>query len=145
MDADKLKDIQSKFYYCLTDEKLLLNTYTDKVSNIAIEVVDGINDIGALKNSKQFIQRDHKQRCLMISIILKERYNAQKLNNFLDSIVEKYDDDLKKYSADLEKFYVLNDGKCAYKLVIYNTQSKRHPLLVFNILNPLLQQYNLMN
>lgn len=145
MNTDKLKTIQSKFIYYLTDENVLLNNFGDDASKIAIEVIDGMDDAGALKNSKQFIQRDHFKRCLMITVVLKERYNAQRLNDFLDSIVEKYNDDLKKYSADLEKFYVLNDGKCAYKLAIYDTQSKRHPLLVFNILNPLLQQYNLMN
>ena len=137
MNTEKLKQIQSKFHYCITDEQLLLNTFKDNIFNIATEIVDGINNAGALKNSKQFIQRDNNQRCLTITIILKENYKSKKLNDFLDSIPESY-------NASLEKHYELNDGKCTYKLAVYDTHNKRYPMLIFNIVHPLLQQYNLI-
>lgn len=138
MNSDKLNTIKGTFSYYLADEQRILTAFTDeKAYNTTIDIVDRIYASGALKSQTQFIKVNGKENFLSINMILKDHVKLQRLTIILNKIVGNYE------HSSLEK-YESNDGNCSYKLVIYDFKKKSKPLLVFNIVHPVLQQYDLI-
>lgn len=135
MNTENLNKIQGTFVFYETDEKAILDILDDEnVLKLVLDILERISTSGALKTQTPFIKVDEKQKCLIINMLLHSHVTLQRLSHLLDIILKTYE------NSTLDKF-MANDGSCSYRLEI---SKKNKPYLVFNMVHPLLLQYDLI-
>lgn len=136
MDAESIRKIQGTFNYYITDEQAIFNAFEDeKTLTTALDIVNILYDTRTLNYPTSFIKVNEK--CLSINMVLLDGVTANILANPIKVIDKKYD------NLIIDKYLALDDN-CSYKFVLYDSEKKKKPLLVFKLINPLLHQYNLI-
>ena len=136
MNTENKNTIRGTFNYYLKDEQAILDALKDKnIFNDTIDIVNTICDTRTLKHPAPFVKVNGK--CLSINMILLDGVTDKRLTNIIKSIDEAYD------NLTINKCMALGEN-CNYKFVLYSDEKKKKPVLVLNLINPLLQQYDLI-
>ena len=133
MEQHKINIIHSTFNYFLENEERIFKALDDKDDfDIALDIVETLNQIGILEYQTAFIKLGKKDT-LTFHMILKEHIRHVKLANTLKFIDSKYD------NVEIETFATL-DGVCNYKINIFD-ENKKNIKMTFNVIHPLINVF----